>query len=105
VPGAAWMVSSARPSLTVSRPHFTRKPSTISRGVVLRVSEAEPEVEPRILDRRLTVKISLASGSGRLDMSDMRLTELPQEIFDIPGEETRWCQTRPVGSFEREGDA
>ncbi|GAX80553.1 hypothetical protein CEUSTIGMA_g7990.t1 [Chlamydomonas eustigma] len=37
------------------------------------------------VDRRLMVKLSLASSSGRLDLTDWRLTQLTPEIFDIEG--------------------
>ena len=37
-----------------------------------------------IEDRTLMVKMSLAKGSGRLDLSWLGLHEIPDEIFDLP---------------------
>lgn len=40
-------------------------------------------------DASIRVKIGLASSSGRLDLSELQLEEVPSEVFGIPELEVR----------------
>jgi hypothetical protein len=48
-------------------------------------------------DRSILVKIQLAAGSGRLDLSELGLESIPEEVFDIEGLEV--CTGPPTPSF------
>ena len=58
------------------RPTHPSSGSARHGGIVLAAAVVE--------DRTLQVKLGLAATSGKLDLSEMELTEVPPEVFDIP---------------------
>jgi Leucine-rich repeat (LRR) protein len=64
---------------------LTTKTPRQSRNInVVRATAAE-ETAPPIADATIRVKLSLAEGSGKLDLSECGLTSIPPQVFELTG--------------------
>lgn len=65
-----------------------------ARGAVV-VAAAAP------VDRHLEVKLGIAQGTGKLDLSEMGLTHIPPEVFHLTGLTVRRLPATPQQSQAR----
>jgi Leucine-rich repeat (LRR) protein len=77
--------SSNRPSSTKAS-QTTRGLLSNRTNIILHATAAEEEEEtsaPVIADASIRVKLMLAASTGRLDLSECGLTEIPQQVFEL----------------------
>eukprot|EP00955_Chlamydomonas_euryale_P072903 361562-Chlamydomonas_euryale.AAC.3 len=71
-------------------PRLPRPGGAVARATFGSAFDSTPGIE----DVRLGVRLGMAEGSGKLDLTDMRLGSIPPEVFEIQGLEVR-CSTHP----------
>jgi len=71
--------SASRHSIASHPGHFCNR-----KEVIVRATAAE-ETDPAIDDATIRVKVMLAEGSGKLDLSECGLTSIPTQVFELTG--------------------